>query len=104
MGFGLRERHPDAYESAKALGEGCPWNMDHIHLSKGESLSDLENPARITESKSQNMKTVVQQTTLKRSVNPLRQRKLLWTDIAIFTEGLRGMVNGACLNIVINAL
>ncbi|MDF2410890.1 phosphoadenosine phosphosulfate reductase family protein [Aeromonas sp. 2HA2] len=43
----LRERHPEAYEEAKALEKDALEHGSPFTWSKGESLTDLENPERI---------------------------------------------------------
>ena len=45
----LRDRHPDAYEAAKALEKDALEHGSPFTWSKGESLSDMERPERIAE-------------------------------------------------------
>jgi hypothetical protein len=45
----LREKHPDAYEAAKALEKDALEHGSPFTWSKGESLSDMEQPERIAE-------------------------------------------------------
>jgi hypothetical protein len=44
----LRERHPDAYEAAKALEKDALEHGSPFTWSKGESLFDMEHPERIS--------------------------------------------------------
>lgn len=43
----LREQHPDAYEAAKALEKDALEHGSPFTWSKGESLSDMEQPERV---------------------------------------------------------
>ena len=45
----LREKHPKAYEDAKALEKDALEHGSPFTLSKGESLSDMEKPERVAE-------------------------------------------------------
>lgn len=45
----LKGKHPDAYEAAKALEKNALENGSPFTWSKGESLSDLEQPERVAE-------------------------------------------------------
>lgn len=45
----LREKHPDAYEAAKALEKDALEHGSPFTWSKGESLVDMEQPERIAE-------------------------------------------------------
>jgi len=90
----LRERHPDAYEAAKALEKDALEHGSPFTWSKGESLSDLENPARITEIKAE----YENRRARRRSnvpVNPLRPAKITVDDIDDIYGEDEG--NGACL-------
>lgn len=48
----LRERHPEAYEEAKALEKDALEHGSPFTWSQGESLADMERPERIAEIKS----------------------------------------------------
>ena len=68
---GLLERHPEAFEHAKAmektaLAEGSPFTW-----CQGESLEELSNPERVKQIKEEHQKRVEQAQRRKR-VNPLR--------------------------------
>ncbi|WP_413740305.1 phosphoadenosine phosphosulfate reductase family protein [Sodalis sp. RH14] len=67
----LQERHPDAYEEAKALEKDALEHGSPFTWSKGESLADMENPARIATIKSEYEK---RRAWVRKSipVNPLR--------------------------------
>ncbi|CAB5517052.1 hypothetical protein LMG26857_06135 [Achromobacter anxifer] len=45
----LRERHPETYEAAKALEKDALEHGSPFTWSKGESLSDMEQPERVAE-------------------------------------------------------
>jgi len=45
----LRERHPEAYEAAKALEKDALEHGSPFTWSKGESLVDMEAPSRVIE-------------------------------------------------------
>lgn len=45
----LRERHPEAYEAAKALEKDALEHGSPFTWSKGESLADMEQPERVAE-------------------------------------------------------
>lgn len=76
----LRERHPDAYEEAKALEKDALDHGSPFTWSKGESLADMENPARIAIIKSEYEK---RRAWLRKSipVNPLRPITSIPEDI-----------------------
>ena len=68
---GLLERHPEAFEHAKAmektaLAEGSPFTW-----CQGESLEELSRPERVQQIKDEHMKRLEQAQKRKR-VNPLR--------------------------------
>jgi 3'-phosphoadenosine 5'-phosphosulfate sulfotransferase (PAPS reductase)/FAD synthetase len=90
----LKERHPEAFEDAKryeknALEHGSPFTW-----TKGESLSDLERPERITQIIADFERRKKNEFT-KRLINPLRPVQLMdGTDIdEIYGEEEGG---GAC--------
>lgn len=67
----LKERHPEAFEEAKryektALADGSPFSW-----SQGETLSELEQPARIEEIE-RDHQARLERLSAKRRVNPLR--------------------------------
>ncbi len=76
----LRERHPDAYEEAKALEKDALEHGSPFTWSKGESLVDMENPARIATIKSEYEK---RRAWLRKNipVNPLRPVISIHEDI-----------------------
>jgi hypothetical protein len=45
----LRKQHPEAYEAAKALEKDALNHGSPFTWSKGESLSDMEQPLRVAE-------------------------------------------------------
>ncbi|EZQ20239.1 hypothetical protein CNQ84_13835 [Pseudomonas abyssi] len=90
----LRERHPDAYEAAKALEKDALEHGSPFTWSKGESLSDLEHPARIMEIKSEyEIRRARRRSNI--PVNPLRPITHTIDDIDDIYGEDDG--NGACL-------
>lgn len=76
----LKERHPEDYEKAKALEKDALEHGSPFTWTKGESLWDLEKPARITEIKAE---YEVRRARLRKNlpVNPLRPVKNCPEDI-----------------------
>lgn len=76
----LKERHPEDYEKAKELEKDALEHGSPFTWTKGESLSDLEKPARITEIKAE---YEVRRARLRKNipVNPLRPVKSCPEDI-----------------------
>ncbi|KJV25978.1 phage-like protein [Aquitalea magnusonii] len=90
----LKERHPDAFKAAKDLEKDALEHGSPFTWSKGESLSELEQPERIEAIKSE---YEVRRLRLRKSIpiNPLRPVKLCPEDIDdIYGEDEGG---GACL-------
>lgn len=76
----LRERHPEAYEAAKALEKDALEHGSPFTWSKGESLSVMENPSRIAEIKAEYERRRAR--ALKSTpINPLRPMKRSPEDI-----------------------
>ncbi|WP_444756768.1 hypothetical protein [Pseudomonas sp. A014] len=71
----LRERHPDAFEEAKALEKTALDHGSPFTWSKGEPLSDLEKPTRVAAIRKEYEARKLR-TKARRSRNPLRP----WED------------------------
>lgn len=90
----LRERHPDAYEAAKALEKDALEHGSPFTWSRGESLGDLERPDRIAEIETE---YEIRRARLRKNIpiNPLRPVKSCLEDIDdAYGEDEGG---GACL-------
>jgi 3'-phosphoadenosine 5'-phosphosulfate sulfotransferase (PAPS reductase)/FAD synthetase len=89
----LREKHPQAYEEAKALEKDALEHGSPFTWSKGESLSDMEHPERVAAIKAE---YDIRRARLRRSipVNPLRPVKVCPEDIDDVYGEDEG--NGAC--------
>ena len=90
----LKERHPEAFEAAKALEKDALEHGSPFTWSKGESLSELEQPVRIVEIMAE---YEVRRARLRKSIpiNPLRPVKAFPVDIDdVYGEDEGG---GACL-------
>lgn len=76
----LRERHPDAYEAAKALEKDALEHGSPFTWSKGESLVDMEQPERIVEIQAE---YGIRRARMHKSIpiNPLRPMKASPDDI-----------------------
>lgn len=76
----LRERHPKAYEAAKALEKNALDHGSPFTWSKGESLTDMEQPERVAEIEAE---YEVRRARMRRSIpiNPLRPMKNSPEDI-----------------------
>ncbi|HAX20934.1 MAG TPA: hypothetical protein DCY64_11710 [Hydrogenophaga sp.] len=76
----LRERHPDAYEAAKALEKDALEHGSPFTWSKGESLVDMEHPERIAEIQAE---YGIRRARILKSIpiNPLRPAKACPDDI-----------------------
>lgn len=76
----LRDKHPEAYEAAKALEKDALEHGSPFTWSKGESLSDMEQPARVAEIKAE---YEIRRARLRKSIpiNPLRPVKVCPDDI-----------------------
>ncbi len=68
---GLLERHPEAYEAAKAMEKNSLEHGSPFSWSQGETLLELERPERIAEIRSDH-KRRVERAKNKRKVDPLR--------------------------------
>ncbi|MFC6336178.1 phosphoadenosine phosphosulfate reductase family protein [Pseudomonas sp. CCM 7891] len=90
----LKERHPDSYEAAKALEKDALEHGSPFTWSKGESLSDMEHPARITEIKAEYELRRLRQKA-RTPQNPLRPLKTGLEDIDDVYGEDEG--NGSCL-------
>ena len=67
----LKERHPEAFEAAKELEKDSIEHGSPFTWSKGESLSELENPERISQIK-KDYESRLRREKKRRLVNPLR--------------------------------
>nr|WP_315463247.1 phosphoadenosine phosphosulfate reductase family protein [uncultured Rhodoferax sp.] len=76
----LREQHPEAYEAAKALEKDALEHGSPFTWSKGESLSDMEDPARVAEIEAE---YATRRARIRKSIpiNPLRPVKACPEDI-----------------------
>lgn len=76
----LRERHPEAYEHAKALEKDALEHGSPFTWSKGESLSDMESPERVAEIEAE---FEIRRARLRKAIpiNPLRPVKACPEDI-----------------------
>jgi 3'-phosphoadenosine 5'-phosphosulfate sulfotransferase (PAPS reductase)/FAD synthetase len=89
----LREKHPQAYEEAKALEKDALEHGSPFTWSKGESLADMEHPERVAEIKAE---YEIRRARLRRSIpiNPLRPVRDCPEDIDDIYGEDEG--NGAC--------
>jgi 3'-phosphoadenosine 5'-phosphosulfate sulfotransferase (PAPS reductase)/FAD synthetase len=89
----LREKHPQAYEEAKALEKDALEHGSPFTWSKGESLSDMEHPERVAAIKAE---YEIRRVRLRGSIpiNPLRPVKACPEDIDDVYGEDEG--NGAC--------
>lgn len=89
----LRERHPEAYEAAKALEKDALEHGSPFTWSKGESLSDMEQPERVANIKAE---YEARRARLRKSIpiNPLRPVPVCPDDI----DDIYGVdeSNGSC--------
>lgn len=76
----LRERHPEAYEAAKALEKDALEHGSPFTWSKGESLCDLEQPERIAAIKAE-YEIRRERNRNRIPINPLRPVKACNEDI-----------------------
>lgn len=76
----LRDKHPDAYEAAKALEKDALEHGSPFTWSKGESLSDMEKPERVAEIAAE---YEIRRMRIRKSIpiNPLRPVKACPEDI-----------------------
>ncbi|MFC3532035.1 phosphoadenosine phosphosulfate reductase family protein [Vogesella facilis] len=76
----LRDKHPKAYEAAKALEKDALEHGSPFTWSKGESLSDMEQPERVAEIEAE---YEIRRARLRKSIpiNPLRPVKVCPDDI-----------------------
>ncbi|WP_337882565.1 phosphoadenosine phosphosulfate reductase family protein [Chromobacterium haemolyticum] len=76
----LRERHPEAYEAAKALEKDALEHGSPFTWSKGESLSEMEQPERLAEIEAE---YEIRRARMRKSIpiNPLRPVKTSPDDI-----------------------
>jgi len=76
----LRERHPQAYEAAKALEKDALAHGSPFTWSKGESLGDMEQPDRIAEIEEE---YEIRRARIRKSspINPLRPVRACPEDI-----------------------
>lgn len=89
----LRERHPEAYEAAKALEKDALEHGSPFTWSKGESLVDMEQPERIAEIQAE---YGIRRARMLKAIpiNPLRPEKTSLDDIDDIYGGDDG--NGSC--------
>jgi 3'-phosphoadenosine 5'-phosphosulfate sulfotransferase (PAPS reductase)/FAD synthetase len=89
----LREKHPQAYEEAKALEKDALEHGSPFTWSKGESLSDMEHPERVAAIKAE---YDIRRVRLRGNIpiNPLRPVKVCPEDIDDIYGEDEG--NGAC--------
>lgn len=90
----LKERHPDAYEAAKALEKDALEHGSPFTWSKGESLTDMEQPERVAKIEAE---YEVRRARLRKSIpiNPLRPVKACPENIDdVYGEDEGG---GSCL-------
>lgn len=76
----LRERHPDAYEAAKALEKDALEHGSPFTWSKGESLIEMEQPERVAEIEAEYQ---IRRARMRNAIpiNPLRPLKTSPEDI-----------------------
>ena len=76
----LREKHPDAYEAAKALEKDALEHGSPFTWSKGESLVDMEQPERVAEIEAEYK---IRRDRMRKAIpiNPLRPVKACPDDI-----------------------
>ncbi len=76
----LRERHPEAYEAAKALEKDALEHGSPFTWSKGESLGDMEQPERVAEIEAEYER---RRARMRKAIpiNPLRPVKVCPEDI-----------------------
>jgi 3'-phosphoadenosine 5'-phosphosulfate sulfotransferase (PAPS reductase)/FAD synthetase len=76
----LKERHPEAYAAAKALEKDALEQGSPFTWSKGESLGDMEQPARVAEIESE---YEIRRARIRKAIpiNPLRPVKTCPEDI-----------------------
>lgn len=76
----LKERHPEAYEAAKALEKDALEHGSPFTWSKGESLGDMEQPKRVAEIEAE---YDIRRVRMRKSIpiNPLRPVKACPEDI-----------------------
>lgn len=89
----LRERHPEAYEAAKALEKDALEHGSPFTWSKGESLRDMEQPERVAEIEAE---YEVRHARMRKAIpiNPLRPVKACPEDIDDVYGADEG--NGSC--------
>jgi hypothetical protein len=68
---GLKERHPEAFERAKAMEKTSLENGSPFSWSEGETLIELERPDRVSQIRADHKKRV-DRAKAKRKVDPLR--------------------------------
>lgn len=84
----LRERHPEAFENAKALEKTAEENGSPFTWTQGESLSDLEKPERINQIKIDFEKRLAREQAKKEKfANPLRANLIDIDDLYDCDEG-----------------
>ncbi|MEI7381656.1 phosphoadenosine phosphosulfate reductase family protein [Pectobacterium versatile] len=88
----LKERHPEAFEAAKALEKDSLEHGSPFTWSKGESLSELEKPERIAQIKN-DYELRLRRERKRRLVNPLRPNDVCIDIDDLFYEDEGG---GAC--------
>lgn len=90
----LRDKHPQAYEAAKALEKDALEHGSPFTWSKGESLSDMEQPERVAEIQAE---YEIRRARLRKSIpiNPLRPVKACPEDIDDVYGEDEG--NGSCV-------
>ncbi|HCR0054980.1 TPA: phosphoadenosine phosphosulfate reductase family protein [Enterobacter hormaechei] len=88
----LKERHPEAFEAAKALEKDSLEHGSPFTWSKGESLSELEKPERIAQIKNDYELRLIRERK-RRLVNPLRPNDVCIDIDDLFYEDEGG---GAC--------
>lgn len=88
----LKERHPEAFEAAKALEKDSLEHGSPFTWSKGESLSELEKPERISQIKNDYELRLIREKK-RRLVNPLRPNDVCIDIDDLFYEEEGG---GAC--------
>ena len=86
----LREQHPEAYEAAKALEKDALEHGSPFTWSKGESLTDMQQPARVAAIKAEyEMRRIRVRRNI--PINPLRPVKSSPEDI----DDIYGLDEGA---------
>ncbi|HAK8509355.1 TPA: phosphoadenosine phosphosulfate reductase family protein [Salmonella enterica] len=88
----LKERHPEAFDAAKALEKDSLEHGSPFTWSKGESLSELEKPERIAQIKN-DYELRLRRERKRRLVNPLRPNDVCIDIDDLFYEDEGG---GAC--------